>query len=389
MLEALLHTGFVRSGCDVELLGVMPTPAIATLTRKSDASLGVAISASHNPFHDNGIKFFDDEGLKLSDESEWCIENLMHRPFNLAKAGRPGRSLSSRSAGERYVDFCVASTDGRLDLRGLHVVLDCANGANHLIAPQVFSRFGAKLDLIGSLPDGRNINLDCGSTRPARLQSEVVRLDADVGIAFDGDGDRVVMVDKKGRLLHGDQLLYALAKSSRQRNEEIGGVVGTVMSNLGLEVALEELGIQFCRAEVGDRYVYSKMVELNWFLGGESSGHIVCSRHTNTGDGIITALQVLVACQEVDCTVGDVFDELQLYPQVLVNVEIPEQHKPLACKAIHAHVATLDPKIQECNRIIVRPSGTEPVVRVMVEGKDEAVITDIAHRCAEAVNVVK
>ncbi|MCY4143012.1 MAG: phosphoglucosamine mutase [Gammaproteobacteria bacterium] len=385
MLESVLEAGFIASGLDVSLLGVMPTPAVAFLTKSMKADLGVAISASHNPFQDNGFKFFDYAGMKLSDETESHIEKLMQSQLETENADALGKATRPGYASRRYVDFCKQSVNGTLDVKGLRIVLDCAHGATYAIAPVVFSELGAEVLSIGASPDGRNINLECGTTDTRGLIKEVVERRADLGIAFDGDGDRIAMVDASGRLLDGDHILYCLAKAGQRANRDFGGVVGTVMTNNGLEIALKKLGVPFVRADVGDRHVQSKMTELGWRLGGESSGHIMCHENTTTGDGIISALQVLASCQANDWSLSDIVEDLTLHPQVLVNVDVDNSSKVAVCEAIDGAIAAINPAIRDRLRIVIRPSGTEPVVRVMVEGEDPQLVDEIAYQCAHAI----
>ena len=389
MVESVLQAGFIASGVDVGLLGVMPTPGVAFLTRSMEADLGIAISASHNPFQDNGLKFFDHAGLKLSDETEAHIEQLMECPLQTEDAGTLGKAVRPDLAHRHYVDFCKDSVDGELDIKGLRIVLDCAHGATYAIAPLVFEELGAEVFSIGTTPDGRNINRDCGTTHPKSLIQAVVDRGADLGIAFDGDGDRVAMVDSSGQLLNGDHILYCLAKSRQKKNQNFGGVVGTVMTNLGLEVAFGELGIPFVRADVGDRHVREKMTEHGWGLGGETSGHIMCHGDTTTGDGIISALQMLVSCQQNGWSLSDVVSDLNLYPQVLVNVDVADKLKTAACRVADSAVARLTPAVRDTLRIVVRPSGTEPVIRVMVEGEDSKLVSKVANQCAQAIGQAK
>ena len=387
MLESVLEAGFIASGVNVGLLGVMPTPGVALATRETSADLGVAISASHNPFYDNGIKFFDQNGLKLSDEIEAEIVSQMKESFDIVEPDDLGKATRPRIARQKYFDFCRNSVNGgSIDLKGLRIVLDCAHGATYAIAPAVFEQLGAEIHTIGTSPDGKNINLNCGSTNPESVQREVVRVKADLGIALDGDGDRVLLVDRYGNLLDGDHILYALAKWNHLKVKPIGGVVGTVMSNFGLEIALRDLGIPFQRTDVGDRNVQAKMIELGWKLGGETSGHILCHDLTPTGDGIVSALQLLLACQHCGWTLDEIVRDLNLYPQVQVNVDVANPRKSQACEAAQGVVAQLGATVREAHRIVVRPSGTEPVVRVMVEGEDPSSAAEIAQNCARAIS---
>lgn len=386
LLESVLEAGFISAGVDVGLLGVMPTPGVAYLTRSGSADLGVAISASHNPYQDNGIKFFDHEGLKLSDSTETQIEQMMGGLLETVDASELGKASRPTAARDEYVEFCASSVRGKLDIEGLHIVLDCAHGATYSIAPDVFRVLGARVETIGTEPDGKNINHNCGSTHSEKLQREVTARGAALGIAFDGDGDRVVLVDETGNLLDGDHILYCLAKARQLAKSDFGGVVGTVMANLGLEVALDDLGVSFVRVDVGDRNVHNKMTELGWQLGGENSGHIVCHEETTTGDGIVSALQVLLACQENGWTLRDIVRELRLFPQKLVNIKVADSMKADACKAVNGALSLLTPAELDRHRIVVRPSGTESVVRVLVEGENPGSVDRIARHCEQAIS---
>jgi phosphoglucosamine mutase len=381
MIEAALEAGFSAAGVDVLLCGPLPTPGVAYLTRALRLSAGVVISASHNSYADNGIKFFSGDGFKLPDAVEHDIERLLEQPMGCNAAARLGRARRVDDAGGRYVEFCKSTFPSSLDLRGLRVVVDCAHGAAYSVAPHVFHELGAEVESVGVSPDGLNINDGIGATSPRQLQAEVLRREANLGIALDGDGDRLVMVDAQGRLYDGDQLLYAIAR----HRAAVAGVVGTLMTNLGLERALERLGIRFARARVGDRYVLELMREKGWQLGGENSGHIIClDRHT-TGDGIVSALQVLAALRETGKTLEELTADLVMYPQVLVNVQVPrgfdwKQHQGIA-KAQAEAEKSLDGK----GRVLLRPSGTEPLLRVMVEGEPKQLVEQTANSIAEAV----
>jgi len=381
MIEAALEAGFSAAGIDVLLCGPLPTPGVAYLTRALRLSAGVVISASHNPYADNGIKFFSGDGFKLPDAVEHDIEGLLEQPMGCNASAQLGRARRVDDAGGRYVEFCKSTFPFSLDLRGLRVVVDCAHGAAYSVAPHVFHELGAEVESVGVSPDGLNINDGIGATSPRQLQAEVLRRGADLGIALDGDGDRLVMVDAQGRLYDGDQLLYAIAR----HRASVAGVVGTLMTNLGLERALERLGIGFARARVGDRYVLELMREKGWQLGGENSGHIIClDRHT-TGDGIVSALQVLAALRETGKRLEELTADLVMYPQVLVNVQVPrgfdwKQHQGIA-KAQAEAEKSLDGK----GRVLLRPSGTEPLLRVMVEGEPKQLVEQTANSIAEAV----
>ncbi len=384
MFESALEAGFSAAGVNVQLLGPMPTPAIAYLTRVTHAQAGVVISASHNPYHDNGIKFFSAEGRKLPDETELRIEEAIAKPFVTVDSGSLGNAHRMADAAERYIAFCQASVAPGLKLDGLKLVLDCANGATYRIAPAVFSALGAQLTSLGVHPDGLNINQDSGSTHPQRLQQKVLELGAQLGIAFDGDGDRVLMVDRRGELVDGDELLFIIAMARKLRHALYGPVVGTQMSNLGLEQALGAHAIEFRRAQVGDRYVLAMLEESHGVLGGENSGHIICLDRTTTGDGIISALQVLEALNVAGRDLADVKAGMRKFPQVLVNVETRER-VDLETPAIRAAVKTVEQRLDGRGRVLLRLSGTEPLVRVMVESEDADLTRQYAETIAEAV----
>jgi len=345
------------------------------------------ISASHNPFEDNGIKFFSAEGTKLPDDIERAIEEALDQPMSVMPSAQLGKARRSNDAAGRYIEFCKSTYPNALDLRGLKIVLDCANGATYHVAPDVFHELGAEVIAIANQPDGLNINQECGSTHPHALQHEVLRHDADLGIAFDGDGDRVAMVDAAGNLLDGDQLLYIIAAHRLQTGRLSGGVVGTLMSNLGFEHALGRLGIPFARAKVGDRYVLEMMLEKGWQLGGENSGHILCLDKHSSGDGIISALQVLHALSEQQQPLHALVAGLELYPQVLVNVTV-KQKPDLSDPAVQAAVAAAETELGDSGRVLLRPSGTEPKVRVMVEGRRRDQVETLARRIADQVRAV-
>ena len=385
MLEASLEAGLSAAGVDVMLTGPLPTPAVAYLTRALRLQAGVVISASHNPFQDNGIKFFSAGGAKLPDDVELEIESRLSRPMRCNQSAKLGKARRIDDAAGRYIEFCKSTFPSSLDLRGLKIVVDCAHGAAYYVAPRVLHELGADVEAIGVLPDGVNINKDVGATRPEALQQAVVSHGADLGIAVDGDGDRLMMVDATGRLYDGDQLLYVIAKD-RSQTAKVPGVAGTLMTNLSLENALGKLGIPFARAKVGDRYVLEMLQEKGWQLGGENSGHIICLDKHTTGDGIISALQVLCALRKQRTTLADYSRELELYPQVLINVRVRRgydwQKQPGVMKAKQAAERLLGRN----GRILLRPSGTEPVLRVMVEGKDAAQVRSLADTLAAAVD---
>ena len=384
MLEASLEAGLSAAGVDVMLTGPLPTPAVAYLTRALRLQAGIVISASHNPFEDNGIKFFSSGGSKLPDEVESEIEARLEHSMRCNASAKLGKAHRVDDAAGRYIEFCKSTFPSSLDLRGVKIVVDCANGAAYHVAPHVFHELGADVEAIGVTPDGCNINDNVGATRPKALQEAVRRHRADLGIALDGDGDRVVMVDAEGHLYDGDQLLYVIARE-RSRNGGIAGVAGTLMTNLALERALGKLGIAFSRARVGDRYVLEMMQEKRWQLGGENSGHIICLDKHTTGDGIVSALQVLSALRMRRSTLPGLTRDLKLYPQVLLNVRVQPgydwQKQPSISKAKRAAEKALGRN----GRVLLRASGTEPVLRVMVEGRDETRVRAIAGELAAAV----
>jgi phosphoglucosamine mutase len=384
MIEAALEAGFAAAGVDTLLCGPLPTPGVAYLTRALRLSAGVVISASHNPYADNGIKFFSGDGFKLPDAVETEIERLLEQPVGCNASAQLGRARRVEDAGGRYVEFCKSTFPFNLDLHGMRVVVDCAHGAAYSVAPHVFHELGADVLTIGVSPDGLNINAGIGATSPRQLQAEVLRREADLGIALDGDGDRLIMVDAQGRLYDGDQLLYAIVRHRAARSA-VSGVVGTLMTNLGLERAMERLGIGFERARVGDRYVLERLREKGWVLGGENSGHIIClDRHT-TGDGIVSALQVLASLREEGKALGELTADLVMYPQVLVNVQVPRGFDWQKHSAIEKAQEEAERALDGKGRVLLRPSGTEPVLRVMVEGEPKQLIEQAANSIAEAV----
>ena len=385
MLESALEAGLSAAGVDVLLVGPMPTPAVAYLTRALRLSAGIVISASHNPYDDNGIKFFSGNGFKLPDATESAIERELARPLKCMPSLRLGKARRLDDAAGRYVEFCKSAFPPQLHLRGMRIVVDCAHGAAYHIAPHVFHELGADVEAVGAEPDGFNINDRVGAASPQALQAAVKRRKADLGIALDGDGDRLVMVDSAGRLYDGDQLLYVIARHRRQRGELAGGVVGTQMTNLALEHALARLKIPFARARVGDRYVLEMLLARRWQLGGENSGHIVCLDKHTTGDGIVSALQVLRALTESGTTLAKAAGTLTLYPQVLVNVATKNLRDPLASPGVKRAVKEAQDELDGSGRVLLRPSGTEPVIRVMVEGRDGARVRRWADHIAAAV----
>ena len=388
MFESALQAGLSAAGADVALLGPMPTPGIAYLTRTFKADAGIVISASHNPHYDNGIKFFSRTGKKLPDETEQMIEELMDTPMQVVDSEHLGKASRIADAAGRYIEFCKSSVPTSTDFSGLKVVIDCAHGATYRIAPSVFGELGVEVITIGNQPDGININAGVGSTSMAALQKAVVSHGADFGIAFDGDGDRVQMVDHTGAVLDGDDLLYIIATDlqERERMPEGAGVVGTLMSNYGLELALQQRGIPFARANVGDRYVMQEMQERNWIVGGEGSGHILCTQHHTTGDGIIAALQVLLALQRRGNSMAKERLAWKKFPQRLINVRYQDPaSNPLQHPQVRQLCEQVTSELEGRGRVLLRKSGTEPLVRVMVEGQDEAEVLQYARRLAEEV----
>ena len=385
MLESALQAGLSAAGVDVLLTGPMPTPAVAHLTRALRAQAGIVISASHNPFEDNGIKFFSAEGTKLPDALEHAIEAALDEPMQVMPSARLGKARRIDDASGRYIEFCKSTFPNALDLRGLKLVVDCAHGATYHVAPDVFHELGAEVIAIGNQPDGLNINDGCGSTQPQALRDAVLQHGADMGIALDGDADRLIMVDGAGRLLDGDQLLYLIAMHRQQAGLLGGGVVGTLMSNLGFEHALGRLGIPFARAKVGDRYVLELMNEHRWKLGGENSGHIICLDKHSSGDGIIAALQVLHAVRESGQTLETLLADITLYPQVLINVVVQRRLDLDGNAAIRQAVQAAETELNGQGRVLLRASGTEPKVRVMVEGEERALVERLARSVADVV----
>lgn len=385
MFEAALEAGFVAAGVNVRLLGPLPTPGIAYFTQLLGGDLGVVISASHNPYHDNGIKFFDGSGAKLSDEQERQIEALIENPIVTRDSADLGRAVRVTKAVDTYKEHCKKTFPPGVDLSGLKIVVDCAHGAGYKAAPRVLADLGAELVPIGCSPNGRNINADAGSTQPELLQLTVKGVRADLGIALDGDGDRLVMVDHEGRLVDGDQLVYVLAMAAQTSGRLKGPVVGTVMSNLGLEHALGKAGIEFLRAKVGDRNVLAMLREREGILGGETSGHILCLDKSTTGDGIVAALQVLAAVRQSGRSLAELVEGMPRYPQTLINVRIPERIDLDASPGIRQALLQAEQLLADTGRVVLRPSGTEPVIRVMVEGQDRDLVDETAKRIADAV----
>ena len=385
MFESALEAGLSAAGVDVKLLGPMPTPAIAYLTRTFRASAGIVISASHNPHHDNGIKFFSSAGTKLDDALEAEIERWLDRPLEVCEPSELGKASRVDDAPGRYVEFCKSTVPNEFTMDGLHVVLDCAHGATYHVAPKVFRELGAKVSLIGADPDGLNINLDVGSTHLDALKATVLEKKADLGIAFDGDGDRVLMVDRDGSEVDGDELLYIIASQRYAEGRLNGGVVGTLMTNLGVELALKDAGIDFERAKVGDRYVMERLVANNWVLGGEGSGHMVIRDCTTTGDGIVSALQVMLAIHKSGKTLAELRQGMTKLPQKMINVRVAERFDPLSRADIVDALRQTEAELGEAGRVLLRASGTEPLIRVMVEGQVEADIVRVVEELAGVV----
>jgi phosphoglucosamine mutase len=385
LLESALESGLSAAGVDVSLLGPMPTPAIAYLTRTARARAGIVISASHNGFEDNGIKFFNRDGSKLPDAVESAIEEAMEEPLATVPAQQLGKAKRYADAPGRYIEFCKSTFPTRLNLEGLKIVVDCANGAAYHVAPKVFGELGATVIAVADQPDGFNINADCGSTHPTLLQKTVVEHGADVGVALDGDGDRVIMVDHNGQIVDGDQLLYIIAMQRKRTGSLGGGVVGTLMSNLGLEQACAEHDIPFLRAAVGDRYVMTELAQHGWDLGGESSGHIICLDKTTTGDGIVAALQALAAMREQDTSLADLKTGMRRYPQVMVNVRMSARFDVGNSQQVRSAVQAVETELAQRGRVLLRASGTEPVIRVMVEGEDATQVAQLSRQLAETV----
>jgi len=385
LLESALEAGLSAAGVSVRLLGPMPTPAIAHLTRAFHASAGIVISASHNPYYDNGIKFFGANGKKLADEVETEIEAWLEKPLTISAPDALGKAMRQEDARGRYIEFCKSTFPYALNLDGLKIVLDCAHGAAYQVGPAVFTELGADVIRLGCAPDGLNINRDCGSTHPQMLQQAVVEHAADLGIAFDGDSDRVLMVDRHGELVDGDGLIYIIARERMAQGQELPGVVGTLMSNLGMELALREMGLDFVRANVGDRYVMAELEGRGWTLGGEASGHIVCLDKTTTGDAIIAALQVLAAIVRTGTPLHELRRGMSIFPQHMINVRVEQKRDPMAEPAIRAAVTAAEQRLAGRGRILLRPSGTEPVIRVMVEGEDEVLVLSLTQSLAEVV----
>lgn len=388
MLESAMEAGFSAAGVSVQLTGPLPTPAIAYLAQTFRADAGVVISASHNPYHDNGIKFFTQSGTKLTDEAELAIEAQLDLPMGCVESDKLGKVRRIDDAAGRYIEFCKSTFNKNASLAGMHIVLDCANGATYHIAPNVFQELGAEITVIAATPNGTNINAECGATHMDGLVAKVQEVKADLGIAFDGDGDRVMMVNRSGEIIDGDQILYIIARHFKLAGELDGGVVGTLMANLGFELALQALEIPFARSKVGDRYVVELLQAKGWQLGGENSGHILSLRHHSTGDGIIAALQVLNALQARNETLEQALAELTMLPQVLVNVRFSGKSQPLNHPSVLAVVEQVEQEMGGRGRVLLRKSGTEPLIRVMVEAEPSFDVAALAQRIADQVLMV-
>lgn len=385
LLEAALEAGFAAAGVDVKLCGPIPTPGVAYLTKALRLTAGLVISASHNPYQDNGIKFFSENGDKLSDEFELAIEAELEKPMGCVNSKELGKAFRLDDAAGRYIEFCKSTFPGDLNLKGLKLVVDCANGAAYHTAPHVFHELGAEVISIGVNPDGRNINDGCGATAPAALIAKVKEEKADLGIALDGDADRLQMVDASGRLFNGDELLYVLAKDRLGKGQDLGGVVGTLMTNLAVENAIKALGIGFERSNVGDRYVLELLKQKGWFIGGEGSGHLLCLDQHSTGDGTIAALQVLAAMSMSQKSLAQLLEEVNSYPQVLLNVRFKPGYDWKADEVLNQQIHKVEADLGNSGRVLIRASGTEPLVRVMVETKDAKLAMSAAKSIADLV----
>lgn len=381
MLESALEAGLAAAGLSAAFTGPMPTPAIAYLTRTFRAEAGIVISASHNPYYDNGIKFFSAKGTKLPDEIEEAIEAMLEQPMDCVESAELGKASRINDAAGRYIEFCKGTFPAHLGLEGYKIVVDCANGATYHIAPNVLRELGAEVIEIGTDPNGLNINEKCGATDVTALQAKVVEMKADVGLAYDGDGDRIMMVDHLGNKVDGDQILFIIAREALRSGQLKGGVVGTLMSNMSLEIALKMLGVPFLRANVGDRYVLEKMVENDWTLGGENSGHIIIADKNTTGDGIVASLAVLAAMAQHKLSLNELASAVKLFPQVLINVRFAGGDNPLESDAVKSVAADVEKRLEGKGRILLRKSGTEPLIRVMVECQD----AELAQQCAEEI----
>ena len=385
MLESALEAGLAAAGLTAAFTGPMPTPAVAYLTRTFRLEAGIVISASHNPYYDNGIKFFSSQGTKLPDDIEEAIEAMLDQPMDCVESADLGKASRISDAAGRYIEFCKSTFPAHLGLDSYKIVVDCANGATYHIAPNVLRELGAEVIEIGTDPNGININEKCGATDVKALQEKVLETKADVGLAYDGDGDRIMMVDHLGNKVDGDQILFIIAREALRSGQLKGGVVGTLMSNMSLEIALKMLGVPFVRANVGDRYVLEKMVEHSWTLGGENSGHIIIADKNTTGDGIIASLAVLSAMVQHRLSLNELASAVKLFPQVLINVRFAGGDNPLESEAVKAVAADVEKRLEGKGRILLRKSGTEPLIRVMVECEDGVLAKQCAEEIAEAV----
>ncbi|MUK94237.1 phosphoglucosamine mutase [Aliivibrio fischeri] len=385
MLESALEAGLAAAGLQAKFTGPMPTPAVAYLTQTFRAEAGIVISASHNPYYDNGIKFFSSEGTKLPDDVEMAIEAELDKPMTCVESALLGKASRLNDAAGRYIEFCKSTFPKELSLAGLKIVIDCANGATYHIAPNVFKELGAEIITIGCEPNGTNINHEVGATDVRALQAKVVEEKADFGVAFDGDGDRIIMVDEFGEKVDGDQIAYIIARDALRRGELKGGVVGTLMTNMGMEVALRNLGIPFVRSDVGDRYVMEKLLENKWLIGAENSGHVILLDKVTTGDAIVAALQVIASIVGSKMSLKELCDGMTMFPQILVNVRFSGENDPLESDAVKAAQADVEAKLGDNGRVLLRKSGTEPLIRVMVEGEDAELVTQYAQQIADAV----
>lgn len=388
LFESALEAGLSAAGVNIRLLGPMPTPAIAYLTRAFRADIGIVISASHNPYYDNGIKFFSQQGVKVDDAMEHAIEAMLDQPLNMVDSADLGKASRIDDAPGRYIEFCKSVFPNHLSLKGLKIIIDCANGATYHIAPHVFEELGADLNVISNYPDGFNINEQCGSTKPALLQQLVLAEQADLGIAFDGDGDRLIMVDHHGDLVDGDSLLYIIAMHAFQSGQLSSGVVGTEMSNLGLEQAFAQHGIDFVRAKVGDRHVMETLRHRGWLLGGEASGHLICLDSTTTGDGIVAALKVLAVMVEQRKSLAELQQGLVKLPQTLVNVRVDSPKQLLNAAPVKAALQHTESLLGNRGRLLLRASGTEALIRIMIESQDATLNQQLAEQLAEQIRLI-
>src|SRR5690554_1127361 len=388
MLESALEAGFAAAGVNVEFLGPMPTPGIAYITSTFRAAAGIVISASHNPYYDNGIKFFSDVGFKLSDDVEAAIEDMLDQPMDCVPSEKLGRASRIYDASGRYIEFCKSIFPSELSLQGRKIVVDCANGATYQIATSVFRELGAEVIEVATKPDGLNINKNCGATDTRALSAAVLEHKAEIGLAFDGDGDRLMVVDENGVLIDGDEIVYALARQLLTDGQLEGGVVGTLMSNMGLEVALEQLGVPFVRTKVGDRHVMEALNKRRWLLGGEGSGHIINLRYHTTGDGILAALQFLTAMIRSETTPRGLLKGMEKYPQILINVRYQAGTDPLNAENVQSAVVEVERALGKKGRVLLRKSGTEPLIRVMVEGREASTVRAFAQQIAQEVEAV-